>query len=162
MFQMWFPSIIRSPKLHIERQVFVRPLLPPAASLDRPVLAAGSSIGLTNTWRCMCSFELLMMDRKTRLKHVQRLTEINKLWNIASFWLYSANILAMLEPMNVKLYENSFFGNQSVSCGGEETDGQARLTYWPHNVRWSVYYGWACLSRCKGLLPIGGTIDCYW
>jgi len=28
-------------------------------------LAAGSSIGLTNTWHCMCSFELLMMDRKT-------------------------------------------------------------------------------------------------
>ena len=28
-------------------------------------LAAGSSIGLTNTWRCMCSFELLMMDGKT-------------------------------------------------------------------------------------------------
>jgi len=27
----------------------------------------------------MCSFELLMMDGKTRLKHVQRLTEINKL-----------------------------------------------------------------------------------
>ena len=27
-------------------------------------LAAGSSIGLTNTWRCMCSFELLMMDEK--------------------------------------------------------------------------------------------------
>ena len=29
--------------------------------------------------------------RKTRLKHVQRLTEINKLWNVASCWLYSAN-----------------------------------------------------------------------
>jgi len=28
-------------------------------------LAAGSSIGLTNTWRCMCSFELLMMGGKT-------------------------------------------------------------------------------------------------
>jgi len=27
--------------------------------------AKGSSIGLTNTWRCMCSFELLMMDGKT-------------------------------------------------------------------------------------------------
>jgi len=27
-------------------------------------LRAGSSIGLTNTWRCMCSFELLMMDGK--------------------------------------------------------------------------------------------------
>ena len=28
-------------------------------------LAAGSSNSLTNTWRCMCSFELLMMDGKT-------------------------------------------------------------------------------------------------
>jgi len=27
-------------------------------------LAAGSSIGLTNTWPCMCSFELLMRDGK--------------------------------------------------------------------------------------------------
>jgi len=26
------------------------------------LLAAGSSIGLKNTWRCMCSFELLMME----------------------------------------------------------------------------------------------------
>ena len=37
------------------------------------LLAAGSSNGLTNTWRCMCSYELLMMDGKTRLKHVDRL-----------------------------------------------------------------------------------------
>ena len=29
------------------------------------LLAAGSSNGLTNTWRCMCSFELLMTDAKT-------------------------------------------------------------------------------------------------
>jgi len=28
-------------------------------------LAAGSSNCLTNTWRCMCSFELLMMEGKT-------------------------------------------------------------------------------------------------
>ena len=64
MFQTAFPSIIRSSKLHIQRQVFVfvRPILLPAASPAR--LAAGSSIGLTNTWRCMCSFELLMMDGK--------------------------------------------------------------------------------------------------
>jgi len=27
-------------------------------------LAAGNSIGLTNTWPCMCNFELLMMDAK--------------------------------------------------------------------------------------------------
>ena len=28
-------------------------------------LATDSGIGLTNTWRCMCSFELLMVDGKT-------------------------------------------------------------------------------------------------
>ena len=40
----------------------VRPILLPVASLAR--LATGSSIGLINTWRFMCSFELLMMDGK--------------------------------------------------------------------------------------------------
>ena len=91
MFRTVFLSIIRSSKLHIQLQVFVRPLLLPAASLAR--LAAGSSIGLTNTWRRMGSFELLMMVRKNRLKLVERLTKINKSWNVASCWLYSANIL---------------------------------------------------------------------
>ena len=46
-FQTGFPSITRSSKLHIQRQVFVRPLLLPAASPVR--LAVGSSNGLTNT-----------------------------------------------------------------------------------------------------------------
>ena len=35
-FRRFFPSIIRSPKLHIQRQLFVRPLLLPAASLAGP------------------------------------------------------------------------------------------------------------------------------
>jgi len=34
MFQTTFPSVIRSSKLLTQRQVFVRPLLLPAASLD--------------------------------------------------------------------------------------------------------------------------------
>ena len=46
MFQTGFPSIIRSSKLHIQRQAFVRPLLLPAAGVPR--LAAGSSNVLTN------------------------------------------------------------------------------------------------------------------
>ena len=45
--------------------------------------------------------------RKTRLKHVERLTEINKLWSVASCWLCSANILAMHGHMNVK-FKNTF------------------------------------------------------
>jgi len=52
----------------------------------------------------MCSFDLLMMDGKP-LKHVERLTEIKKLRIVASCWLYSANILAMHGPMNVKPYK---------------------------------------------------------
>jgi hypothetical protein len=32
--------------------------------------------------------------RKTRLKHVQRLTEINKLRKVASCWLYSAKYIS--------------------------------------------------------------------
>jgi len=40
--------------------------------------------------------------RKTRLKHVEHLTEISKLWNVASFWLTAANILAMNGTMTGK------------------------------------------------------------
>ena len=71
MFQTVFPSIIRSKKLHIERQAFVRALLLPAASLAR--LTAGSSNSL------YVQFFAPDDGRKNRLKHVQRLTEINKL-----------------------------------------------------------------------------------
>jgi len=94
MFQTVFPSIIRSSKLHIQRQAFVRLLLLPAASLAS--LATGSSNSL------YVQFWAPDDGRKTRLKHVERLTEKNKLKNISSSSLYSANILAMHGPMNVK------------------------------------------------------------
>jgi len=42
--------------------------------------------------------------RKNLLKHVELLTEINKMWNVASCWLYSANILAMHRRRNIKCY----------------------------------------------------------
>jgi len=45
MFQTVFPPIIRSTKLHIQLQAFVRPLLLPAAS----------SNGLTNACAVLCS-----------------------------------------------------------------------------------------------------------
>jgi len=40
--------------------------------------------------------------QKNCLKHVEHFTEINKLRNIASCWLYYVNILAMHGPTNVK------------------------------------------------------------
>ena len=95
MFQKVFPSIIRSSKLHIQRQVFVRPLKLPAAGLAR--LAAGSSNGL----RLYVQFWAPDDGRKYRLKHVQRLTEINKSWKVASCWLYSANFLLLSKIANM-------------------------------------------------------------
>ena len=53
------------------------------------LLAAGSSIGLTLHVQFSASDD----GRKNRLKHVERLTEINKLWNVATCWLYSAKEL---------------------------------------------------------------------
>ena len=47
MFQTIFPSIIRGSKLHIQRQVFVRPLLLPAISLAG-LAAGGSSMRIHN------------------------------------------------------------------------------------------------------------------
>ena len=37
--------------------------------------------------------------RKTRLKHIERLTEINKSWNVATCWLYSANIYPLCQKL---------------------------------------------------------------
>jgi len=48
-------------------------------------------------------------EQKNCLRHVQRLTEINKWRNVASCWLYSVNILAMQGPMNVKFHEMCFY-----------------------------------------------------
>jgi len=53
---------------------------------------------------CMCSFWAPDDGRKNHLKHVDRLTEINKLRKAASCWLYSEIVFAMHGPMNVKLY----------------------------------------------------------
>ena len=73
MFQTGFPSIIRSSKLHIQRQVFVRPLLLHAATLARSKYQYWSDKYLT-----LCvQFWAPDDGRKTRLKHVERLTEIN-------------------------------------------------------------------------------------
>ena len=80
-------------------------------------LAAGSSNGLTNTWRWYVQFSAPDDARRNRLKHVKRLTEINKLWNVASCWLYSANILAMYELMNVKFTCSQRFVSSSPTAG---------------------------------------------
>jgi len=78
MFQTRFLSIISSSKLHIQRLVFVRPLLLPASSLVGPARqAVGSSAGdkyLTLYVQLSATDD----GRKNRLQHVERLTEINK------------------------------------------------------------------------------------
>ena len=101
MFQMVFLTIIRSSKVHIQHQVFVRPILLPAR------LAAGSSNGLTYL---MLYVQFWAPDDgwKNRLKHVERLTEINQLWNVAPCWLYSANFF---HPFTQSSVEALFFSH---------------------------------------------------
>jgi len=79
MFQTGFPSIIRAQNCTYS----VRPI-PDAV---RAVLSPDDG-------------------RKNCLKHVERLTETNTFKNVAYFWLYFANILAMHRPMNVKFIFN--------------------------------------------------------
>ena len=59
MFRTVFRSIIRSSRLYIQQQAFVR------YCYCYCLLASSSSICLTNACCCMYSRELLMMDGKT-------------------------------------------------------------------------------------------------
>jgi len=47
-------------------------------------------------------YVLLAARSSNGLKHVERLTKINKLRKVASYWLYSEKILAMHGSINVK------------------------------------------------------------
>jgi len=78
MFQTVFPSIIRSSKLNIERQVFVRPITDAVCSV------------LSSWWWTENPSETWKASYR------------NKLWNVISFWLYSSNILTIHGLVNVK------------------------------------------------------------
>ena len=56
---------------------------------------------MTNNWRSMCSFQLLMWWTE-KPPEICRASYRNKLWDVACCWLYSANILAMHGAVNVK------------------------------------------------------------
>ena len=69
------------------------------------------------------------VGRRKRLEHVERLTEISILRNVASCWLYSENILAMHGPVNDKnkLYVYhywAFFFKLKASADYTERDGK--------------------------------------
>ena len=59
MFRTVFPSVIRSSRLYIQQQAFVKQILLSACR------QTDSSICLTNACCCMYSLEFLMMDRGT-------------------------------------------------------------------------------------------------
>jgi len=87
MFQTVFPSIIKSSKLHIVSDQYLT---------------------------LYVQFWATDSGRKHRLKHVERLTEINKLWNVVSCWLYSANELLVFvdeHPPPPPAYIGSFKPN---------------------------------------------------
>ena len=59
MFRSVFPSIIRSPRLYIQRQICI------SYRFVDCLLASSQRTCMTYTWSCMYSLELLMMDGKT-------------------------------------------------------------------------------------------------
>jgi len=81
MFRTVFPSIIRSSKLHILRQVFVRPTLLPAASLARldKYLTLYVQFRAPDDGQKPRPKHVQHLRQKPRPKHVQHLREINKL-----------------------------------------------------------------------------------
>ena len=120
MFQTVFLSIISSSKLHIQRQVFVRPIPLPAARQASSRQQYWSDKYLT----LYVQFWAPDDGRKNRLKYVERLTEINKLWNVAScctlriycetlhlvvLLLYSANKLWTESRFAARIYIPFFF-----------------------------------------------------
>ena len=71
---------------------FVKPLLLPAT------VVAGSSKGLTKYPMLYIQFWAPDDERRNRLKHVEHFTEINKLYNVASCWLYLKIRLRCTDP----------------------------------------------------------------
>jgi hypothetical protein len=55
----------------------------------------------------MYIFRATVDGRRNRLKHVERLAEINEFFNVASCWLYLENIFVMHGTLNVKQKEKS-------------------------------------------------------
>jgi hypothetical protein len=93
-FQTVFPSTIRSSKLHIQCQAFVRLLLLPADSYHLKRVERLTEINKMEKslillvvlweciyvhWHCMCNFWVPDGGQKNRLKRVEGLTGINKL-----------------------------------------------------------------------------------
>ena len=69
--------------------------------------------------------------QKNHLKHVERPTEINKLWNVSSCWLYSANVLTMCGPMNVKFPHISSSAQLMMSVQGRTHHSLSRRSALP-------------------------------
>jgi hypothetical protein len=78
---------------------FVKPLLLPATVVEGMGLTvAGSSKGLTKYPILYTQFWVPDVGRSNRLKHVEHFTEINKLCNVASCWLYLKIRLRCTDP----------------------------------------------------------------
>jgi len=71
---------------------------------------------------------------------VERLTEINNLWNVASCWLYPANILAMHGPMNV--LSNSLLYTLWRYNGKDSTDWLWFGSFWNVRLAYRIHYSW--------------------
>ena len=149
MFRTVVPSIIRSSKLHIRQQAYVKQLLLPAgsgeemerSSISSP-LAAGSSSCFTYACCRMCSFELLMMDGTT-VRNVQSFWQEQIFWETGvTCWLYYKNILGCTDLWTPKV--TSLSRSQSHHVGLRYRTMDKRL----ERLR---PLGTSCAALCAGI-----------
>jgi hypothetical protein len=88
MFQVAHPPIIRSSKTVYTASGTCQIFTTACRYRGRAGTAACGSEGLTSTRCCIYSFWAPDDGRMGDLKHVENFTEINKLSNVASCWLY--------------------------------------------------------------------------
>jgi len=87
--------------LYLQYVALLRPLLLPVVS--HPVtFTTGSSNGLSNARYCRYSVMSSWWWWKYHPKHVEQLTDINKLYIFASCWIIIAIYYMMHRPLNIK------------------------------------------------------------
>jgi len=80
--------------------------------------------------------------RKPRLKHVEGLTEINKLWNVASCWLYSENLFMSSTQLIVQLENYNWGGDAVHLCVFQQA------AYYPTKHKHTDLTQWSFIINC--------------
>jgi len=129
MFRMVFPSIIRSPRLYIQHQVYVTQVCWLLASWNKilSLLASSQNNCVTYTWCCMYSLGLWWWTE--RPSETCRAI-FNKLENCASSWFYYRNISKQCLLVRPCCLVQMCIYQYKTSCTTTRTDSRYHKHYY--------------------------------